>query len=165
MNMMPMELPTDAVCAERLRPMLREADIPPAWPMATQTVVELLRSGGGFDVDEAMLDNCARTGQVGRIIDRDGRIQWTPQNVGLAAAIANASRRWIPGDPRHIGKLSGLEVLEQQAIEAGGTIFTDVETVDIRSLVGLLIGAVDNELRAALALGLAAKLRKLGVIE
>lgn len=160
----PIELPNDAECDQMLSGMFREADIPRNWPVTTETVAELLRQGGGFDAPADMLDTMARSGQLGRIVERDGRIEWGPQNVSLAVSICNASRRWIPGDRRHLGKWSGLEVLEQQARAAGGTIFTDTDAVDLQTMIGVLKGAADNELRMAMCLGLEAKLRQAGVL-
>lgn len=165
MTPIPVALPNDVTCAEMLRPMFREADIAPAWPMRTAEVCELLRSGGGFDVDPQTLEAWSRSGQVGNTVEQGGQIRWHPQNVSLAAAVANASRRWIPGDSRHLGKWAGLEVLEQQAAEAGGTIFEDIDAVDVRTILGVLKGAADHELRMSMCLALEAKLRKAGFIE
>ena len=154
---------SEAECAARLAPLWVEADTLPFWPARTADVNGLLRSGGGFDVTEGLLKTWARSQQVGTVPIRSGRFAWNPSNVLLAAGLSNACRRWVPGHSAHVHKLSGPELAEQQAAAVGETIFTDLDTVDFRSLVGVVSSTNDPALRSCLCVALLAKLRKAGI--
>lgn len=152
-------------CASRLSQMWRDADIHSHWPTNTKTVVELLREGGGYDVTAELLDHFARSGQLGTVRLRGGQFEWIPSIVLRAAALCDASRRWIPLHQKHIHKMSGVEVAEAQAAAVGETVFNDLDQVDCRSLLGLICSphADDREFRQILATAVLTKLRKAGV--
>ena len=154
---------SEAECAARLAGMFRAADIHQTWPMGSDEVAEVLRSGGAYDVTLELLESWARSQSVGRVQIHSGKFAWTPGSMLAAAALANASRRWLL-DSKHIAKMTGAELAELQARAVGESVFTDLDDVDIQSLVGVIAGCEDKDMRSTLCLGLVAKLRKDGVI-
>lgn len=154
---------TEAECAARLAPMFNAADVHQQWPMGSDEVCEVLRSGGKYDVSQELIESWARSQSVGRVDIKSGKFAWAPGNMLAAAALANASRLWLL-DSKHVSKMTGAELAELQARSIGETIFNDLADVDIRSLVGIIAGAEDKDLRTTLCLGLVAKLRHDGVL-
>ena len=154
---------TESECAARLAGMFRDADVHQHWPMDSSEVVEVLRSGGKYDVTLETLDSWARSESVGRVGIHGGKFSWTPGSMLAAAALANASRRWLL-DSKHVAKMTGAELAELQARAVGESVFTDLDDVDVQSLVGVIAGCEDKDLRSTLCLGLVAKLRKDGVL-
>jgi hypothetical protein len=114
-------------------------------------------------VNQELLEAWARSQQVGPVAIRSGKFSWSPSNVLRAAALANASRRWIPLHSKHVFKMTAPELAEQQAAAVGETIFTDIESVDFRSLVGVISNTNDPELRSVLCVALSTKLKKAGI--
>lgn len=154
---------TENDCSSRLAGMFIAADVHQQWPMGSDEVAEVLRSGGKYDVTMDLLESWARSQSVGRVEIRSGKFAWTPGNMLAAAALANASRLWLL-DATHIAKMTGAELAELQARAVGETIFSDLADVDIRSLIGVISGTADKDLRTTLCLGLVAKLRHDGVL-
>ena len=154
---------SESECAGRLASMFRDADVHQHWPMDSGEVVEVLRSGGKYDVSVELLNSWARSQSVGRVGIHSGKFSWTPGGMMAAAALANASRRWLL-DSKHVAKMTGAELAELQARAVGESVFTDLDDVDVQSLVGVIAGCEDKDLRSTLCLGLVAKLRKDGVI-
>ena len=153
----------ESECAERLASMWVAGDIIPFWPAATADVVELLRAGGGFDVNQEWLETCARSQQVGLVRIHGGKFSWAPSNVLRASALCNASRRWIPMHPAHVHKMTAPELAELQAAAVGQTIFSDIDSVDVRSLIGVISNTNDPGLRSVLCVALQTKLKKAGI--
>ena len=154
---------SESECADRLAPMWTRGDIIPCWPATTADVVELLRAGGGFDVTPELLDTWARSQQVGLVKIHGGRFSWQPSNVLRACALCDASRRWIPMHPQHVSKVSAAELAELQAAAVGQSIFTDMDTVDFRSLIGVIANTNDAGLRNVLCVALRSKLKQAGI--
>jgi hypothetical protein len=154
---------TETDCAEILSSMFRDADVQPNWPASSAEVAEVLRSGGAFDVSQVLVESWARSASVGRVAIRSGKFSWTPSNMLAAVGLANGSRLWLL-DSKHIPKMTGAELAELQARSIGETIFTDLNDVDIQTLIGVIAGSGDKDLRSTLCLGLVAKLRHDGVI-
>ena len=154
---------SEAECASRLSGMFRDADVPQHWPARTSVVAEVLREGGAFDVNHELLESWARSGSVGRVKIHGGGFSWTPGNMLAAAALANSSRRWFL-DPKHVPKMTGVELAELQARAVGESVFSDLSDVDIQTLIGVIANTEDGELRNTLSLGLLAKLRADGAI-
>ena len=154
---------TESECAGRLAGMFRDADVHQHWPLDSCEVVEVLRSGGKYDVTLDLLESWARSESVGRVGIHGGKFSWTPGNMLAAAALANASRRWLL-DSKHVAKMTGAELAELQARAVGESVFTDLDDVDIQSLIGVIAGCENKETRSTLCLGLVAKLRKDGVL-
>ena len=154
---------SEAECASRLSGMFRDADVPQHWPARTSAVAEVLREGGAFDVNHELLESWARSGSVGRVKIHGGGFSWTPGNMLAAAALANSSRRWLL-NAEHIPKMTGVELAELQARAVGESVFSDLEDVDIQTLIGVIANTDDGELRSTLCLGLVAKLRADGAI-
>lgn len=150
-------------CAQRLAPMWTRGDIIPFWPAATADVVELLRAGGGFDVTAELLETWARSKQVGLVKIHAGQFSWVPSNVLRASALCESSRRWIPMHSAHVHKMTAAELAELQAAAVGETIFTDLDSVDLRSLVGVISNTNEPGLRSLLCVALTTKLKKAGV--
>ena len=155
---------SEAQCAHRLAGMFADADVPQQWPADSETIVTVLRHGGAYDVSLELLESWARSQSVGRVSIRSGTFAWGPGNMLAAAALANASRLWLL-DAKHIHKMSALELAELQARAVGQSVFTDLDAVDIRSLIGVISSTDDGALRSTLCLGLLAKLRKDGVLQ
>ena len=155
---------TESQCAERLAPMWNAGDIIPFWPARTSDVCELLRNGGGFDVDSEWLETIARSQQIGLVKIQSGKFAWAPSNVLRASALCNASRRWIPMHSMHVHKMSAAELGEHQAAALGETIFTDLDSVDLRSLIGVISNTNDPGLRSVLCVALSTKLKKAGIV-
>jgi len=155
----------DASCAQQLCSVWTAADIHPHYPASSETVSELLRSGAGFDASPDHLTQWAAKGIVGEIRPRGDGYAWGPRNILAAAVHCNAWRRFIPMDARHMHRLSAAELAEAQAIAAGaGTAFTDIDQFDCGQMVQMVERCEDPQIRHMLAIGLRAKLRKLGVI-
>ncbi len=154
---------SEAECSARLAGMFRDADVHQHWPADSTEVSEVLRSGGAYDVSLELIESWARSASVGRVDVRSGKFQWSPGNMLAAAALANASRRWIL-DAKHISKMTGAELAELQARAVGESVFSDLEDVDIQTLIGVIAGSEDKDLRSTLCLGLVAKLRHDGVL-
>ncbi len=154
---------TEAECSARLAGMFQDADVHQQWPMDSAEVSEVLRSGGAYDVNVGLLDSWARSKSVGCVKIRSGKFSWTPGNMLAAAALANASRRWLL-DSKHVAKMTACELADLQARHVGESLFTDLEEVDIQTLIGVIAGSDDKDLRSTLCLGLVAKLRKDGAI-
>ena len=156
-------MPTEGDCAEMLAPMWRAADIHPQYPCSSSVVAELLTSGGGFDCSIELLETWARTRQIGQVPIVSGRFRWHAANIALAASLLNASRRWLPLHPSHLAKMSPSEVAEAQAASLGETIFSDLESVDCRTLLGTIANSDDAELRHVLCTALQTKLKLAGL--
>lgn len=154
---------TEADCKEILSGMFQAADVHPNWPASTKEVAEVLRSGGAYDVSVVLLESMARSASVGSVPIRAGKFAWTPGNVLAAAGLANASRLWLL-DSKHIAKMTAVELAELQARAVGESVFSDLDDVDIQTLVGVISNTEDRELRSTLCCGLVAKLRHDGVI-
>ena len=152
-------------CAAKLAHFWRAADMHSHYPASTADVVELLRAGGGFDVSIELLEEWARRGMVPDVKLRAGQFAWTPQNILTAAIQADTWRRWIPLDPKHIHKLSAVELVEAQANAAGETAFTDADTFDVNAFVEILARCDNHDLRQTFAVALKTKLRLLGVLD
>ncbi len=150
-------------CSARLASMCRDADVLPIFPMDTEEAFEVLRSGGAYDVSASLLDSWARSESVGRVGIHSGKFSWSAGNILAAAGLANASRLWLL-DAKHISKMSAAELADLQCRQIGESLFSDLDDVDIRSLIGVISGCNDSEQRSVLCLGLTAKLRKDGVI-
>ena len=151
------------LCAERLAGMWIESDIHPAYPATSSTVCELLRDGGGFDCNVELLESWARSKQVGTVPMQSGRFKWLASNILLAAGLCNAARRWLPLHPLHVGKMTSIEVLEQQSRALGQTIFDGLDETDCRTLLGVISNTEDLELRLTLAAALQTKLTLAGL--
>jgi hypothetical protein len=158
-------LGSDTDCAARLSAMWEAADIHPHYPATTATVTELLRSGGGFDVTEQLLEDWARRGMVPDVVVRSSRYAWSPTNILTAAVQCDTWRRFIPLDPKHIHKLTGVELAEAQARAAGETAFDDLEMFDVNAFVQILARCDDRQVRETFAVALQTKLRSLGVLD
>jgi len=158
-------LKDDADCAERLAPMWNAADIHSGYPASTDTVVELLRAGGGFDVSVELLEEWARRGMVPGCRLRSGRFAWTPVNIVTAAIQADCWRRFIPLDPRHVHRLTAVELAEAMAQAEGSTAFTDLDVFDCNAFVEILARCSDHDMRSTFAVALKTKLRALGVLD
>jgi hypothetical protein len=150
-------------CSARLASTCQDADVHPIFPMDTAEVVEVLRSGGAYDVTTVLLDSWARSQSVGRVSVHSGKFSWSAGNILAAAGLANASRLWLL-DAKHISKMSAAELADLQCRRIGESLFTDLDDCDIRSLIGVISGCNDSEQRSVLCLGLTAKLRKDSVI-
>ena len=166
-------MPTDEInvlelseeeCASRVAQLWNDADVHSYYPALTRDVCEVLRSGGGLDVTTELLETWARSKQVGRVAVRNSKFAWSPSNILRAAALANSSRRWLPLHPKHLFKLTAPELAEAQAAEVGQTIFTDLDSVDFRSLVGVIQNTNEPELRAVLCVALQMKLKQAGIV-
>lgn len=155
---------SEAECAARLAGMFNDADVHQHWPLQTDEVTEVLRSGGKYDVSQELLESWARSQSVGRVEIRGGKFSWSPANVLAAAALANASRLWLL-DSKHIAKMTAVEMAELQARAIGESVFNDLADVDLRSLIGVISNTSDPENRSILCTGLIAKLRHDGVIQ
>ena len=155
---------TENDCANRLAGMFQDADVHQTWPMDTATLAEVLRSGGAYDVTHEVLENWARSKSVGVVPIHSGRFAWSAGNALAAAALANASRRWLLSS-KHIAKMSGAELAYLQANAVGECLFSDLEKVDVQTLIGVIAGSEDKDLRSTLCLGLVAKLRHDKIIE
>ena len=154
-------------CAERLAPIWRAADVLPFYPVPTATVVELLRSGGGLDVSEELLEGWCRSGMVPDCKLRQGRFAWTATNILTAAVQSETWRRWIALDPRHLSKLTAVELAESQANAAGSTVFSDLGTFDVNAFIQVLSRCNDPDVRHTFAVALKSKLRSVapGVLD
>ena len=152
-------------CAERLAPLWRAADAFPHYPCTTPDVVELLRSGGGYDVSVELLEGWCRSGMVPDCKLRQGRFAWTATNILTAAIQADTWRRWVALDPRHIHKLTAVEIEEARAAAAGTTTFTDLATFDCCAFVEIISRCGDAAVRSTFAVALKTKLRQLGVLD
>ena len=150
-------------CCSRLASMFSAADVHAHWPMDAREVCEVLRAGGAYDVSVDLLDSWARSESVGRVGIHSGRFSWTPGAMLAAAGLANASRLWLL-DAKHISKMSAAELADLQCRQIGESLFTDLDDVDARSLIGVISSCNDPEQRSVLCLGLVAKLRKDSVI-
>jgi hypothetical protein len=155
----------DAECLQRVLPLFTAADVHANFPASTATVAEVLRSGGGFDVSPELLEGWCRSGMVPDVALRSGRFAWSPRNVLTAAVQADTWRRWIPLDPRHIHKMTAVELAEAQAVAAGSTAFTDLDTFDVNAFVEILSRCNDHAMRQTFATAFKTKLRALGVLD
>ena len=154
-------------CAERLAPIWRAADVLPFYPVPTATVVELLRAGAGLDVSVELLEGWIRSGMVPDCKLRQGRFAWTATNILTAAIQADTWRRWIALDPRHLSKLTAVELAESQANAAGSTVFSDLGTFDVNAFIQVLSRCNDPDVRHTFAVALKSKLRSVapGVLD
>ena len=94
-----------------------------------------------------------------------GQWGWSSHNVVVAATHAETWRRWIILAPRHIHKLTAMELMEAEANAAGSTAFTDGDTFDVNAYVEVLSRCEDSDMRHAFAVALKTKLRNLGVLD
>ena len=108
----PAVMPSEDDCAGLLADMWQRADIHTSYPASSSVVAELLRDGGGFDIDVPTLESWARSRQVGQVPILSGRFKWNSVNIALAASLLNATRRWLPLHPLHLAKMSPSEVAE-----------------------------------------------------
>lgn len=152
-------------CEERLDPLWKLADEIGCYPASTADVVCVLRKGGGFDVSLELLENWVRSGMVPNVSMKAGQWGWSSQNVVVAATHAETWRRWIILAPRHIHKLTAMELMEAEANAAGSTAFTDGDTFDVNAFVEVLSRCEDSDMRHAFAVALKTKLRNLGVLD
>ena len=152
-------------CCDKITHLWREADVHEHYPASTGTVVELLRSGGGFDASIELLENWCRSGMVPGILIRDGRFGWTAQHILAAAIHCDTWRRWIPCDVRHVHKMSAVELEEAHAVAEGTTCFTDLQTFDLVAFIEILARCNDPDMRGTFAVALKTKLRQLGVLD
>jgi hypothetical protein len=155
----------DVECAARLQSMWSDADMPARYPAGTDEVVELLRSGGGFDASIELLENWCRSGMVPNVKIRAGKFSWLPTNILCAAIQMDTWRRFIALHPKHIHRLTGVELAEAQANAAGSTCFTDLKTFDLNAFVEVISRCADNNMRLTFAVALKTKLRSLGVLD
>lgn len=155
---------SEADCIARLAGMFVDADVHQHWPMGSDEVAEVLRSGGKYDVTQDLLESWARSQSVGRVDIRSGKFAWSPGNMLAAAGLANASRLWLL-DSKHVAKMTAPELAELQARAVGESLFTDLADVDLRSLIGVISNTNDPESRSILCVGLIAKLRHDKVIQ
>ncbi len=155
----------ESECAAKLQGMWITADILPGYPATTSTTVELLRSGGGFDVSTDLLEGWVRSGMVPGVAIRAGRFAWSPQNILTAAIQADTWRRWVPCHPLHLHKMTAVELAEGQANAAGESIFHDLQTFDVNACVCVLASCDDPQMRRTFATALKTKLRSLGVLD
>ena len=154
---------TESQCSARLASMFQDADVHPIFPMKTEEVSGVLRAGGSYDVSVDLLNSWARSESIGRLRIHSGRFEWSAANMLAAAALANASRLWLL-DAKHISKMTGAELADLQCRQIGESLFSDLDDVDVRSLIGVISSCNDPEQRSVLCLGLVAKLRKDSVI-
>ena len=152
-------------CIERLGPLWRAADMHPHYPATTTTVVELLRAGGGFDASVELLEQWCRSGMVPDVRLRAGKFAWGPQNILTAAIQCDTWRRWIFNDPRHLHKLTSIELAEGLAQAAGSTSFNDIGTFDVNAFVEILVRCDDAEMRRTFGVALKTKLRLAGALD
>ena len=158
-------LGNEDACIERLAQIWRAADVLPFYPVPTETVVELLRQGAGLDVSAELLEGWIRSGMVSDCKLRQGQFAWTATNILTAMIQADTWRRWIALDPRHLSKLTAIELAEAQANAAGSTIFDDLKTFDTNAFIEVLSRCIDANVRATFAVALKTKLRQLGVLD
>lgn len=158
-------LGSEDACIDRLAPVWKAADVLPFYPVPTENVVELLRQGGGLDVSVELLEGWCRSGMVPDCKLRSSQFAWTANNILTAAIQADTWRRWIALDPRHLSKLTAIELAEAQATAAGSTIFDDLKTFDVNAFVEVLSRCNDPAVRATFAVALKTKLRQLGVLD
>ncbi len=158
-------LGNEDACIERLAPVWKAADVLPFYPCSTENVVELLRQGGGFDVSAELLESWCRSGMVCDCKLRQGQFAWTAQNILTAMIQADTWRRWIALDPRHLSKLTAVELAEAQANAAGSSVFSDLGTFDVNAFIEVLSRCGDANVRATFGIALKTKLRSLGVLD
>jgi len=155
----------ETACMVRLRPAFRDADMHPHAELTTDEVSELLSEGMGLDVPPELAAEWARRGIVPGVRMRSGRYVWSPQNVIVASCHAESWKRFRPLDPRHLHKLSAVELAEQQAQAVGQSAFDDLDRVDCNSLCVLLEKTNDPAMRNMLSTAFRSKLRLLGVLD
>lgn len=160
-------LGNEDACIERLAPVWKAADVLPFFPVPTENVVELLRQGAGLDVSAELLESWCRSGMVCDCKLRQGQFAWTAQNILTAMIQADTWRRWIALDPRHLSKLTAVELAEAQANAAGSTVFSDLGTFDVNAFIHVISRCNDPEVRATFATALKSKLRSVapGVLD
>lgn len=158
-------LGTEHECLVKLAPLWTAADVLPFYPASTETVVEVMRVGGGYDVTAELLSAQARSGMIPDVRIKQGRLAWSPQNILTAIVQADTWRRWIALDPRHIHKLSAPEIAEAMANATGDTIFTDADNFDTNAFIEMLVNLNDPQMRRTFATALKTRLRKLGALD
>jgi hypothetical protein len=157
-------LGSESECASRFEEACQRAGIPCEFPMTTEIGAAVLRDGLFYDLDAAWLRNLASSGGV-TAVERGGRFLWSAQALSHAGCMAELYRRFQL-HPAHAHKLHAVEVLQLQAEAAGElSIFDDIEHVACRDLLVMISQSNDPNVRTTLAVGLAAKLRQLGVSE
>ena len=111
----------EKLCAERLRPLWLAADMLSFYPATTPTVCDLLTEGGGYRVDEHLVQEYFRAGYVPRpTAKRSEALQWTATDI-LRLYIALETRgEFDPLHARHRPKLSQYELESELAIRVGG---------------------------------------------
>ena len=152
-------------CIERLAPVWKAADVLPFFPVPTENVVELLRQGAGLDVSAELLEGWIRSGMVPEVRLRSSQFAWTATNIVVAMIQADTWRRWIALDPRHLSKLTAIELAEAQANAAGSSVFSDLGTFDVNAFIEVLSRCGDANVRATFGIALKTKLRQLGVLD
>lgn len=158
-------LGNEEACADRLSDLWRATDSLAFYPCSTSDVVELLRVGGGFDVSPELLEGWIRSGMVPSVRLRSSQFAWSAQNILTAMIQADTWRRWIPLDPRHLSKLTAIELAEAQANAAGSSVFSDLGTFDVNAFIEVLSRCGDANVRATFGIALKTKLRQLGVLD
>lgn len=149
--------------AELMLPMWEAAAMQPVPICSTGIAAKVLRAGGGFDVTRDLLEKWAHTGTVPNVVSGKHGLQWSPSNLITAAGLANASRRWLLNSA-HVAKMSAVELEESRARQRGETIFTDLEAMDYRDLLGVIANPVtDHDTRSALCQALRTKLERAGI--
>ncbi len=157
-------LGTETECLDRIRSLLKEADILPIFPLTTSEVVELTRTGG-FDSSNELLENWCQSGMVPGMEKHRGCHHWKAQDVLVAIIHLDAWRRWIPSHPKHLQKMTAVELAEAQAREHGCTIFPDLEAFDVNAFIHVISECNDANTRHTFAVALKTKLRELGVLD
>lgn len=152
-------------CEERLMSAWAGVGSIPSYPTSTENAAALLRVRG-YDVTPTILAGwAAAPNMIPEIVHANGRVGWTATSIVNAMSHAENQRRWIPLHPEHLGKLTDVEAAEAQAVALGSTVFDELDSVDCRSIVGVLVSAREHQDRIVIGAALIAKLRHLGVLE
>src|SRR5262245_48008307 len=149
---------------ERIAGWFDLAGIEAAYPVASDTVVKLLRA------IEYLCDNDTLLAYLNDEIippvpRQNGRLVWSATNVVSLAAALEARRKWQPFSTLHAVKFSMIERLQHIYDAQGGSAFSDLAAFDIDALLGLLHQAGgDRGAVAVLAEALREKLKGAGVL-
>src|SRR5262249_26123061 len=93
--------------------------------------------------------------------NRSGQFVLSAQNILAARIHAETWKRWRPMHPKHLHKMTAVELAEQQASEAGTTAFTDLGIFDLPAFLCMVERANDPQLRHVLVTALRTKLRQI----
>lgn len=155
----------EGASAQKLAHLWTEADALTHYPTTTETAVELLRSGGGYDASVELLEGWIRKKMIVGVSIRNGRFAWHARHILAAMIHLDAWRRFLPLDSRHIHKLSGIEVAEMQAGMTGESAFVDADKFDCQAFTVMLERCNDPQIRHAICVGFRSKLKALGVLD